>query len=154
MHTVRTRSDLRRRERNGARPGMGARALLAALAVAVASVVAPVADLPAGASGPNAGTVRTWNANALAALGAAGQPPNVAVLHMAMVQGAVYDAVNSIDGGHEPYLDGLPTASPDASMEAAVAALFLALAAGLLFGYYPAHRSSELDPIEALRFES
>ena len=70
---------------------------------------------------PNAGTVRTWNANALAALGAAGQPPNVAVLHMAMVQGAVYDAVNSIDGGHEPFLAGLPAASPTASMDAAVA---------------------------------
>ena len=74
-----------------------------------------------GADGANAGTVRAWNANALAALGAAGQPPNVAVLHMAMVQGAVYDAVNSIDGGHEPFLDGLPAASPTASMDAAVA---------------------------------
>jgi hypothetical protein len=69
----------------------------------------------------NSGTVRAWNANALAALGAAGQPPNVAGLHMAMVQGAVYDAVNSIDGGHQPYLAGLPAASPTASMEAAVA---------------------------------
>ncbi len=27
-----------------------------------------------------------------------------------MVQGAVYDAVNMIDGGHKPYLDGLPSA--------------------------------------------
>ena len=32
-----------------------------------------------------------------------------------MVQGAVYDAVNSIDGGHQPYLAGLPAASPSAS---------------------------------------
>ena len=37
-----------------------------------------------------------------------------------MVHGAVYDAVNAIDGGHEPYLSGLPSA-PGASMAAAVA---------------------------------
>jgi hypothetical protein len=95
--------------------------LVAASAVVVAGVLTPVTNVPASAAGPNAGTVRTWNANALAALGTAGQPPNLAVLHMAMVQGAVYDAVNSIDGGHQAYLDGLPTASPTASMEAAVA---------------------------------
>ena len=40
---------------------------------------------------------------------------------MAMVQGAVFDAVNSIDGGHEAFLAGLPAASPTASMDAAVA---------------------------------
>ena len=28
-----------------------------------------------------------------------GQGPTVAILHLAMVQGAVYDAVNMIDGG-------------------------------------------------------
>jgi hypothetical protein len=97
---------------------MRLRALLVASAVAVAGAVTPAADAQVAA---NAGTVRTWNANALAALGAAGQPPNVAVLHMAMVQGAVFDAVNSIDGGHEPFLAGLPAASPTASMDAAVA---------------------------------
>ena len=49
-----------------------------------------------------------------------GQPPPLAVIHLAMVQGAVYDAVNAIDGGHEPYLSGLPSA-PGASRAAAVA---------------------------------
>ena len=34
----------------------------------------------------------------------AAQPPHVAVLSLAMVQGAVYDAVNAIDGGHRAYL--------------------------------------------------
>ena len=34
----------------------------------------------------------------------AGQPPPVSVLHFAMVHGAVYDAVNAIDRGHQPYL--------------------------------------------------
>ncbi len=50
-----------------------------------------------------------------------GQPPPVSVLHLGMVQGAVYDAVNMIDGGHEPYLDGLPSAPASASKAAAVA---------------------------------
>ena len=45
----------------------------------------------------------------------------IAVIHLAMVHGAVYDAVNAIDGGHEPYLSGLPSA-PGASKAAAVAA--------------------------------
>jgi hypothetical protein len=38
-----------------------------------------------------------------------------------MVQGAVYDAVNSIVGGYEPYLEGLAPAPADASESAAVA---------------------------------
>ena len=73
--------------------------------------------------------VLDWNLYAAQALinGAAatppgvGQPPPVSVLHLAMVQGAVYDAVNMIDGGHEPYLDGLPSAPASASKAAAVA---------------------------------
>lgn len=99
---------------------MRLRALLAASAVVVAGVIASPTDAGSEQT-PNVGTVRTWNANALSALGAALQPPNVAVLHMAMVQGAVFDAVNSIDGGHEAFLAGLPAASPTASMDAAVA---------------------------------
>ena len=33
--------------------------------------------------------------------------PPVAFIHLAIVQGAVYDAVNAIKGGHDPYLKGL-----------------------------------------------
>ena len=67
------------------------------------AAITPIANTPAEAqTPPNAGTVRIWNANAFAVSGTAGQPPNIAVLNMAMVQGAVYDAVNSIDRGHEP----------------------------------------------------
>jgi hypothetical protein len=80
-----------------------------------------------------AGTVRDWNGHAVAALtnprattpptpgaiAGAGQAPSVAQLHLAMVQGAVYDAVNAIDGAHEPYLGGRSAVSPSASMEAA-----------------------------------
>ena len=62
-----------------------------------------------------------WNAIASTAImTTAAQPPHVAVLSLAMVQGAVYDAVNAIDGGHEPYL-GAPDADPSDSMEAAAA---------------------------------
>jgi hypothetical protein len=50
-----------------------------------------------------------------------GQGPTVAILHLAMVQGAVYDAVNMIDEGHEAYLDDLPAAPSSASKSAAVA---------------------------------
>ena len=31
-------------------------------------------------------------------------PPPVAFIHLAIVQGAVYDAVNAIKGGHDPYI--------------------------------------------------
>ena len=52
-----------------------------------------------------ADTVTQWNQHAANALYVtAAQPPNVSVPHMAMVQGAVYDAVNAIDGGREGYL--------------------------------------------------
>ena len=73
--------------------------------------------------------VLTWNLNAVNALsnaatatppGAAYTPP-VASIRLAMTQGAVYDAVNAIDGGHEPYLAGLPAAPHTASKAAAAA---------------------------------
>src|SRR5215208_698904 len=52
-----------------------------------------------------ADAVTEWNLNATDALIAtAGQTPPVSTIHLAMVHGAVYDAVNSIDGRYEPYL--------------------------------------------------
>ena len=73
--------------------------------------------------------VLDWNLYAVQALinaGTAappgvGQPPPVSVLHLAIVQAAVYDAVNMIDGSRKPYLDGLPAAPASASKSAAVA---------------------------------
>src|SRR6266511_1141810 len=50
----------------------------------------------------------------------AGQPPAVSALSFAIVQGAVYDAVNAIDGGYRPYLSR-PAANPWDSKEAAAA---------------------------------
>lgn len=93
------------------------------MAVLLAGATAPAQ------AGPAEDAVLDWNLYAIQALINAptatppgvGQPPPVSVLHLAMVQGAVYDAVNTIDRGHEPYLDGLPSAPGSASKAAAVA---------------------------------
>jgi hypothetical protein len=70
------------------------------LCLAAAALIA----LSASASA-EADTVTDWNANAVSSLvGTAGQSPTVSTVHLAMVHGAVYDAVNSIDERYEPYL--------------------------------------------------
>src|SRR5688572_27243814 len=99
------------------------------LAAGMAAVVLTgVPSAPATAVTPET-AVLDWNMHAYNALGnpptagvpGAGLPPQAAIVHLAMVQGAVYDAVNSIVGGHEPYVAGLPSAPPSASQAAAVA---------------------------------
>ena len=85
------------------------------MATAAISLVAPALA--------RADAVTTWNLNATNALiGTAGQPPPVATVHLAMVHGAVYDAVNAIDGGHEGYLLTPRLAAPFDSKDAAAAA--------------------------------
>ncbi|HZN88072.1 MAG TPA: vanadium-dependent haloperoxidase [Thermoleophilaceae bacterium] len=76
----------------------------------------------------HADAVTDWNQVAAAALQSPGTatPPGAgqgaaSTVHLAMVHGAVYDAVNAIDGGHEPYASS-PAALPWYSQEAAVAA--------------------------------
>ncbi len=87
------------------------------LLMAVAALAALAGPAPA-----RADTVTQWNLNATNALIAvAGQAPPVSVLHLAMVHGAVYDAVNAIDGGYEPYLISTRLATPMDSKEAAAA---------------------------------
>jgi hypothetical protein len=89
----------------------------AAVAVAVATTLAP-------AGVARADVVSDWNQNAsVAVFTRAGQAPQVAVPHLAMVHGAVYDAVNAIDVGREGYLlsPGSAGASPFDSQEAAAA---------------------------------
>jgi hypothetical protein len=74
-----------------------------------------------GAADPPAeNVVVEWNETAWAALTASSPALLVHVLHQAMVHGAVYDAVNAIDGSYEPYL-GSPSAQPWYSKEAAAA---------------------------------
>jgi hypothetical protein len=71
----------------------------------------------------SADTVTQWNQNATDALYPAQNPLDVRVgaLYLAMVHGAVYDAVNAIDGGHEGYLLSSRLATPQDSKEAAAA---------------------------------
>jgi hypothetical protein len=86
-----------------------------------------------------ADAVIEWNANAQAAIIAtAGQGPTVAYLHLAMVQGAVYDAVNAIEGGYEPYLGAPSTADPEDSSPAAAAQA----AHDVLVGLFPAQQAT------------
>ena len=90
-------------------------ALIATLGVPVTRRADAVEPTPADA-------VVEWNTNAQSAIvGVAGQGPTVAYLHFAMVQGAVYDAVNAIEGGYEPYLAAPGVADPGDSAPAAVA---------------------------------
>jgi hypothetical protein len=87
---------------------------LAAALTGLAALVAPAVG--------SADTVTQWNQNAATALYiTAAQPPNVSVQHMAMVQGAVYDAVNAIDGTREGYLLTSRVATPTDSKDAAAA---------------------------------
>jgi hypothetical protein len=94
--------------------------------IALASVLAlgSAGAVPAGlvtATGESAAAVLDWNVNATTAIVAvAKQPPASAILSYAMVQGAVYDAVNAINGGHQPYLVA-PAATGSESKAAAAA---------------------------------
>jgi hypothetical protein len=78
---------------------------------------------------PSNGSVLRWNVIALDAvrddhaLGGPAQQfgPTKTSRALAIIQGAVYDAVNSIDGSYQPYMFKVP-AQPGASIDAAVAA--------------------------------
>ena len=88
----------------------------------IGGLLAAGALLLAVAAPARADTVTEWNLNATnALLVSAGQPPQVSVPHLARVHGAVYDAVNAIDGGHEGYLLSSRVATPSDSMDAAAA---------------------------------
>src|SRR6266705_2349670 len=89
-----------------------------------------------------ADAVTDWNLIASNAIvGTAGQPPPVSVLHFAMVHGAVYDAVNAIDSGHQPYLVQ-PPSNPTDSKEAAAATAAFRVLVGFpdLPGLFPAQQ--------------
>jgi hypothetical protein len=94
-------------------------------ALLIAALVIPAA--PAAAAEPG-DMVLQWNANALAAIGNAptatppglGQAPPLQVIQLAIVQGAVYDAVNAIDKTHTPLIKRL-SARRTASQAAAAA---------------------------------
>jgi hypothetical protein len=73
---------------------------------------------PAAARGDSA---TSWNLNASNALLRDAGQTAIGIADLAMVQGAVFDAVNSIDHRYKPYLTRVP-AQPGFSQDAAVAA--------------------------------
>ena len=121
---------------NGTTTSLGRGRVAIAVLLAVAAVVAVGSAAPRAAADSPETAVLDWNKHALDALAnaqvppvgappgflvGAGMPAYVQGVHLAMVQGAVYDAVNSIVGDYEPYLDTVPTAPSGASESAAVA---------------------------------
>ena len=111
---------------------MRSASVLVLVAMLMALGLAPVDAAAQRAStydGPLEYVVVDWNRHALDALSntatgepmGAGQPPPISSLHLAMVHGAIYDAVIMIRGGYQPYLSGLPAAPRSASQAAAVA---------------------------------
>src|SRR6266508_5051303 len=134
--------------------------LTARMAWLAAAALLAVAGLspPARGQQPAGNPAIEWNAIASTAVMApppqgAGQPPHVAVLSLAMVQGAVYDAVNAIDGGYQPYLVAPPANAGDSKETAAATAAYRVLVGFLdgeheppLVGLVPAQRST-LQPL-------
>ena len=142
---------------NRFRPTARIRRWLAGLLVL--ALVGAVGLIPAAsvAAAEPANMVLVWNENAVNVIGqpatntppGLGQGPPLAALHVAMVHGAIYDAVNAIEGGYEPYLPGL-SAPSSASRAAAVAQA----ASAVLLGITPASNTAVRDRIEALRTAS
>ena len=104
---------------NQFRPTARVRRWLAGLAVlALVGAIGLVPAASVAAAEPD-NMVLVWNENAVNVISqpatvtppGLGQGPPLAALHVAMVHGAIYDAVNAIDGGHEPYLRGLSAPS-------------------------------------------
>ena len=99
----------------------GVRAAVASTAVALVASLGPLSTVPVHASGPTA--ITDWNRITAATLVAfpppAGGAPPALQVNFAMVQGAVYDAVNAIVPRREPYL--LEARFPGASLDAAIA---------------------------------
>src|SRR6478672_7093102 len=71
-----------------------------------------------------ADAILTWNTNAVTAVRASAPPKGQldAVFLMAYAQAAVYDAVTKLESRYVPYHDFAAAVTPDASVQAAVAA--------------------------------
>jgi hypothetical protein len=85
------------------------------LAVAAAALVVLAAPSVA-----RADAVTDWSVHASTAILATGPTAHDSTLSFAIVHGAMYDAVNAIDGGYQPYLSN-PDATPFDSQHAAAA---------------------------------
>jgi len=126
---------------NRSMPTSRVRRWLAGLSVLALIGVVGVAPATAVAAAEPGNMVLVWNEHAVnvisqpatATTPGLGQGPPLSALHVAMVHGAIYDAVNAIDRGHDPYLEGL-SAPLTASQAAAVAQA----AHDVLYGITPA----------------
>jgi hypothetical protein len=87
-----------------------------AAAVTVAGAVTLAAPAIA-----RADAVTDWNQNASGVIFGLGQGPAISIPHLAIVHGAVYDAVNAIDRSREGYVLTSPIGSAIDSKEAAAA---------------------------------
>jgi membrane-associated phospholipid phosphatase len=114
-------------------------AALGALAVVIAlggALATPGAGLTT-AQAAHINVVVEWNANLLATLATAKVPAPPAIRYSAIVQAAVFDAVNGIDRRYSP-IHVVPAAPPGASRQAAAAsAAYTALVA-----LFPAQKST------------
>ncbi len=99
-------------------------AMAVAIVVLTAVLALPTSGSVAAQSVPD--QVLAWNQHAYDELilgtPATWKSPVVSALHLAMVHGAIYDAVNAIAGGYEPYLVTPAVADPSDSEDAAAAA--------------------------------
>ncbi len=139
------------------RPSRIPRRLAALLAVAVlgAAMLIPAASVSAAEP---TDMVLEWNLNAVNAIGnlptavppaapGLGQVPPIAAINLAMVHGAIYDAVNAIDGTHQPYLLDIHAPS-GASQAAAVATAAHNVLVGLV-ATTPPQVTASLDALYA-----
>jgi hypothetical protein len=107
----------------------------------LAVLTAPTPSSAAADKGPD--QVLAWNVNATQALIVTGNLGTSSLVHLAIVHGAIYDAVNSIDRRYEPYL-GRVASKRWYSMNAAAASA----AYHVLSALVPAQQSS-LDGLYA-----
>ena len=114
------------------------------LRVAIVVLGAAVLTALAAPAMARADAVTQWNANANAAILASNPTAHSSVLSSAMVQGAVYDAVNGIVGGYKPYLVR-PAVNPWDSTDAAVATA----AYRVLLSVVPASQTAALATLAA-----
>ena len=117
-------------------PVLAASALLPLIVGVPGLAAAQTAAHRAHAPAP-ADSVLAWNATAATTVLAAGKFPTEGLIHMSYVQGAVYDAVDAIAGGYQPYVGHL-RAPHWASVDAAVAAA----AHDVLVTHLPTQRAS------------
>lgn len=113
---------------NRLNPRKRTRSLRRGAGLVAIALLAAVTLHPGRATAGENDAVRVWNERAIvtltngpaAAVPGTQFPPPVAYVQLAIVQGAVYDAVNAIKGGHAPYLNGIKAAT-SASKGAAAA---------------------------------